>query len=197
MDRQATIKRISKETEIELTLKLDGTRNYTIDTGVGFLDHMLELLAFHGELDLNILCKGDLKVDTHHSIEDIGIVLGQALKQALGDKKGIVRYATTYLPMDESLSRTSLDLCGRFYHIFKANFKGQSIGEFPLEMLEHFFHSLRAASLSKLAVGSSAKIMAGFTIEALAKATSCFSPPERLLTFCCSKCLILQSSAVF
>ena len=126
MKRQATIKRISKETEIELTLKLDGTRNYTIDTGVGFLDHMLELLAFHGELDLNILCKGDLKVDTHHSIEDIGIVLGQALHQALGDKKGIVRYATTYLPMDESLSRTSLDLCGRFYHIFKANFKGSN-----------------------------------------------------------------------
>ena len=142
MKRQATIKRISKETEIELTLKLDGTRNYTIDTGVGFLNHMLELLAFHGELDLQILCKGDLKVDPHHSIEDIGIVLGQALSQALGDKKGIVRYATNYLPMDESISRTSLDLCGRFYHIFKANFKGQYVGDFPLEMLEHFFHSL-------------------------------------------------------
>ena len=88
MKRQATIKRISKETEIELTLKLDGTRNYTIDTGIGFLNHMLELLAFHGELDLQILCKGDLKVDPHQSIEDIGIVLGQALSQALGDKKG-------------------------------------------------------------------------------------------------------------
>ncbi len=142
MERTAQIKRISKETEIKLTLNLDGNRNYTIDTGIGFLDHMLELLAFHGDLDLNILCKGDLKVDTHHSIEDIGIVLGQALHQALGDKKGIVRYATTYLPMDESLSRTSLDLCGRFYHIFKANFKGQYVGDFPLEMLEHFFHSL-------------------------------------------------------
>ena len=118
MDRKSTINRKTKETDISLQLNIDGKGDYNIKTGVGFLDHMLESFARHGLFDLDVKCEGDLIVDCHHTIEDIGIVLGQAIKNAIGDKKQIVRYGSTILPMDESLVLVSIDLSGRPYLVF-------------------------------------------------------------------------------
>ena len=142
INRKVTIKRETKETTIKLKLNLDGKRKYSINTGIGFLDHMLELLAFHASLDLELSCQGDLVVDEHHSIEDIAITLGQGITKALGEKKGICRYAFKYLPMDECLTRTCIDLSGRFYHHFNAKFDNSFVGLFPVQMVEHFFYSL-------------------------------------------------------
>jgi imidazoleglycerol-phosphate dehydratase len=129
------------ETKIQLNLCLDGSGNRKIQTGIGFLDHMLELFTFHGTFDLELDCKGDLDVCPHHSIEDIAIVLGQAMDNALGDRKNIARYACCYLPMDECLSRTVIDVSGRPYHVFNAQFETSMIGSCPTEMISHFFYS--------------------------------------------------------
>ena len=140
--REASLMRKTKETDIELSLYIGGTGESTIDTGIGFFDHMLTLFARHGDFDLDVKCDGDLDVDAHHSIEDIGIVLGKALKEALGDKDGIRRYGAALIPMDESLAEVALDLSGRSYLVFNADFTTDRIGEYPTEMTEEFFRAV-------------------------------------------------------
>ena len=137
--REATIKRETKETKINLTINLDGKGMSNINTGCGFFDHMLELFARHSRFDLNVVCDGDINVDYHHTVEDVGIVLGQAIKKALGDMKGIVRYGTTILPMDESLILTAIDISGRSYLKFDLPTRVNKIGDFPVELVEEFF----------------------------------------------------------
>ena len=139
--RQATIKRSTKETQIQLSLNLDGTGKAEIDTGVGFLNHMLELLAFHSGFDLTVSCKGDTWVDDHHSVEDIGIALGQALSEALGDKKGIVRYGNFLLPMDEALVLCAIDLSGRDTLGYQVTLPAQKVGTFDTELVKEFMLS--------------------------------------------------------
>ena len=147
--RSAEIKRRTAETDIELTLELDGTGKGTIQTGVGFLDHMLTLFARHGRFDLNVVCRGDYAVDDHHSVEDIGIVLGVALAKALGDKGGIRRYGSMLLPMDEALVLCALDLSGRSCLRYLAQIPSQKIGTFDTELVEEFFLALtRAAGMT-------------------------------------------------
>jgi imidazoleglycerol-phosphate dehydratase/histidinol-phosphatase len=140
-NRTASIKRETKETKIKVDLNLDGTGKSNIDTGLKFFDHMLEQIARHGLVDLDIYCKGDLEIDEHHTIEDVAITLGDAITQALGDKKGIERYGFV-LAMDEAQATIAIDLSGRPYLVFDAPLKREYVGDFPTEMLEHFFYSL-------------------------------------------------------
>ena len=139
--RQSTVRRTTAETDVEVTLNLDGSGTAAITTGIGFLDHMLELLARHGRLDLQIAAKGDLNVDQHHTTEDVGIALGQAVKQALGDYKGICRYGDAHAPMDETLTRIALDISGRPYLSFKVAFGGPKVGMFDTELVEEWFRA--------------------------------------------------------
>ncbi|MGH9769216.1 MAG: imidazoleglycerol-phosphate dehydratase HisB [Blastocatellia bacterium] len=141
MTRQAEIKRTTKETDIRVALNLDGEGKSAINTGVPFLDHMLELFARHGLFDLEVTCKGDLQIDDHHSVEDTAICLGQAFAEALGDKKGIVRYGAAYTPMDETLARAVVDLSGRSYLVYKVQNTRDKVGTFSVELAEHFWHS--------------------------------------------------------
>ena len=146
-NRTATITRNTKETKISVTINLDGTGVSTIDTGIGFFDHMLEQLARHGLFDLDIKCDGDLHIDFHHTVEDTGITLGQAIKEALGDKKGIRRYGHAYIPMDEALSRVALDLSNRPYLIWNVNFTIDRLGEqMETELFQEFFNALAQAA---------------------------------------------------
>lgn len=140
--RLGTVHRKTKETDIRVSFNLDGTGRANISTGLPFLDHMLDLFAKHGQFDLEVRCKGDLEIDDHHSVEDIAITLGQALVEALGDKKGINRYGEALVPMDEALCRAVIDLSGRFYLVYEANTKRQKIGNFSVELAEHFWRSL-------------------------------------------------------
>lgn len=140
--RQASIQRNTAETKIRLTVNLDQQEPVQIDTDVGFFDHMLTLFARHGRLSLVVKAEGDLWVDSHHTVEDVGIVLGQALKQALGDKVGINRYGTSFVPMDETLGMASLDLSGRSYLVFDASFDNPKLGAFDTELVEEFFQAL-------------------------------------------------------
>ena len=140
--RQAEISRKTGETDIRVELALDGTGEAKIDTGVGFLDHMLELTARHGRFDLAVFCKGDTRVDDHHSVEDIGIALGQALDKALGDRKGITRYGQMILPMDESLILSAVDLSGRGYLVYDLQIPTEKVGTFDTELTEEFFRAL-------------------------------------------------------
>lgn len=142
MARCATIERNTKETKIRLTLELDGTGKADIHTGIGFFDHMLNGFARHGLFDLKLYVDGDLEVDTHHTIEDTGIVLGKAIKEAIGDKKGIVRYGTMILPMDEALLLCSLDLCGRSYLVYDLNLDREKVGDLETEMIREFFYAV-------------------------------------------------------
>jgi len=147
--RSAEIRRTTSETEIELKLNLDGTGKNTIRTGVGFMDHMLTLFARHGRFDLDVICRGDTVVDDHHSVEDIGIVLGAAIAQAVGDKRGIRRYGSMLLPMDEALVLCALDLSGRSCLRYQAQIPSQKIGTFDTELVEEFFLGLtRSAGLT-------------------------------------------------
>lgn len=139
--RSAAIQRKTGETDIAVSIALDGTGVAKVASGVGFLDHMLTLLARHALFDIHVACTGDLYVDQHHSVEDIGIALGQAFKQALGDKKGITRYAHSYLPMDETLSRVAVDVSGRPFLIFKTDFPREKIGEFDTELVREWFQA--------------------------------------------------------
>lgn len=141
MNRQSEIKRKTKETDIHLVLKLDGAGASRINTGVPFLDHMLDLFARHGLFDLEVTCQGDPHIDDHHSVEDIAICLGQACAQALGNKQGIVRYGAAYVPMDETLARAVVDLSGRFYLVYKVQNTRDRVGTFAVELAEHFWHS--------------------------------------------------------
>lgn len=142
MSRTSTITRTTKETDISLTLNLDGTGKAEISTGVGFFDHMLHGFSRHGLFDLDCQVNGDLYVDCHHTIEDTGIVLGQAIKEAVGDKKGIVRYGSCILPMDESLILCSLDLSGRPYYVSDAVFPTKRVGDMDTQMVKEFFYAI-------------------------------------------------------
>lgn len=139
--RTANIARKTKETDIELSVNLDGKGEVSVDSGIGFFDHMLTALAVHSGVDTNIKCKGDLYVDGHHSVEDIGICLGKAFAEALGDKAGIARYGSAYVPMDEALAFCSLDISGRAFLVFDANFSDDRIGEFDTCLAEEFFRA--------------------------------------------------------
>jgi imidazoleglycerol-phosphate dehydratase len=150
MTRTASIKRKTAETEIELTLDLDGTGQSQIATGVGFFDHMLTLLSRHSAIDLTVKADGDLHVDQHHTVEDVGICFGQALRQALGDKTGIRRYGHFTLPMEETLVTTALDLSGRYYLVFQATFPTAKIGDFDSELVEDFWQAAAANCLCNL-----------------------------------------------
>ena len=141
MKRSATIERSTKETQISATVDLDGTGVCKIATGVGFLDHMLEQLGRHSLIDIELACKGDLHIDFHHTTEDCGIVLGQAIAKALGDKLGISRYASVHLPMDETLTRVALDISGRPYLIWKVEFNRPKIGEMDTELFREWFQA--------------------------------------------------------
>lgn len=137
--RNASIERKTFETEISITLNLDGTGKSRIDTGCGFLNHMLTLFASHGRFDLTVCCKGDTDVDDHHTVEDIGICLGKAFAEALGDKRGITRYGSFLLPMDEALIQTAVDISGRSYLGYQLKIPTQKIGSFDTELVEEFF----------------------------------------------------------
>ncbi|WP_156290280.1 imidazoleglycerol-phosphate dehydratase HisB [Oceanobacillus salinisoli] len=139
--RNAKISRKTSETAIDLDFTIDGTGNSSIHTGVGFLDHMLTLMTKHGLFELNVTCDGDLEVDQHHSVEDIGIALGQAFLEALGNKEGITRYATVTTPMDEALSTVSLDISGRPYFVYHVEGLKDKVGNFDTELVEEFFQA--------------------------------------------------------
>ena len=141
MTRTATIERTTKETAIKATVNLDGTGIFRIATGVGFLDHMLEQLARHGLIDIELEAKGDLHIDFHHTVEDCGIVLGQAVAKALGDKAGITRYASVDLPMDEALTRVAIDVSGRPYLIWRVEFTRPKLGEMDTELFREWFQA--------------------------------------------------------
>lgn len=141
-DRTATVRRETAETTIELTLSIDGDGEATIETGIGFLDHMLTSFATHGLFDLAVECDGDLDVDDHHTVEDIGIVLGEAFDEALGDRRGIVRFAERRVPMDEALASVVLDISGRPYFVFDGEFSQAHVGEMTSDMARHFLRSV-------------------------------------------------------
>jgi imidazoleglycerol-phosphate dehydratase len=152
MPRTASLDRATRETQIHLELNLDGTGQVNLATGVGFFDHMLELLARHGSLDLTVQAKGDLHVDAHHTVEDVGICLGQAIRTALGEKKGIRRYGHFTLPMEETLCTTAIDLSGRYYLVFNAPMPSPKIGDFDSELVEDFWQAVAANALCNLHV---------------------------------------------
>ena len=141
MKRQATITRRTKETDISATIDLDGTGAYDIQTGIGFLDHMLEQVARHSLIDITLRAKGDLLIDFHHTAEDTGIVLGQAIAKAMGDKAGIVRYADVNLPMDETMTRVAIDVSGRPFLIWKVAFSAPKLGEMDTELFREWFQA--------------------------------------------------------
>jgi imidazoleglycerol-phosphate dehydratase len=139
--RTASVKRKTKETDIEVSVNLDGTGNAEVATGIGFFDHMLDLLARHSRIDMMVKAKGDLHIDQHHTTEDVGIALGQAVKQALGDIKGITRYASILMPMDEALTRVAIDISGRPFLVFKAEFGRDKVGSFDTELVAEWFRA--------------------------------------------------------
>ncbi|MCD8223927.1 MAG: imidazoleglycerol-phosphate dehydratase HisB [Clostridiales bacterium] len=141
-DRIASITRTTKETNIQLTLNLDGSGKTEIDTGIGFFDHMLNSFARHGLFDLTLTVRGDLEVDTHHTVEDTGIVLGKAIREAVGDKKGIVRYGSILLPMDESLVLCAIDLGGRPYLVYDLSLEREKVGDLETETVREFFYAV-------------------------------------------------------
>jgi len=142
MNREAEISRKTFETDISIRINLDGTGKYKIDTGIGFFDHMLTLFSKHGLLDLDICCKGDLETDSHHTVEDVGIVLGQAISKALGDKTSISRYGASLVPMDESLVRVAMDLSSRPYLYYNVPFTCENLGGMAAETVEEFFRAV-------------------------------------------------------
>ncbi len=148
--RCAKIERKTKETNIVLELNLDGSGDGTIDTGIGFFDHMLELLKKHALIDLTVKAQGDIKVDYHHTVEDVGLVLGQALNAALADRKGIVRYGFAAIPMDEALCETSIDLGGRSYLVMQCGMKHMMVKDFEVKLVEEFFRAVSVESRSNI-----------------------------------------------
>jgi imidazoleglycerol-phosphate dehydratase len=140
--RKAVVARKTKETALEVRVDLDGTGHSNISTGIGFFDHMLEQVARHSLIDIDVAAQGDLHIDQHHTVEDTGIALGQAIRQALGDARGIIRFGDALQPMDETLTRVAIDLSGRPYLVFKTNFSRQKIGEFDTELVREFFQAL-------------------------------------------------------
>jgi len=139
--RTGAVKRKTKETDVEVKVNLDGQGRADVSTGIGFLDHMLDLLARHSRMDITVKAKGDLHVDHHHTTEDVGIALGQSVKQALGDMKGITRYADVHMPMDEALTRVSVDVSGRPFLVFKSEFVRDKVGTFDTELVQEWFQA--------------------------------------------------------
>ena len=148
--RTATLDRQTKETAIHVTLNLDGTGQYKVETGIGFLDHLLAHIAVHGLFDLTVKATGDLQIDPHHTIEDTALVLGLVLAEALGDKKGLVRMGSAYVPMDEALAFVAVDLSGRPYAVVDAAWHGPTIGQFPTSLVAHFIESLAATARANI-----------------------------------------------
>ena len=142
MSRTATIERVTKETQVSLTLEVDGTGQSTVSTGVGFFDHMLEQIARHGLFDLTVRCAGDLHIDEHHTVEDVAICFGEALRQALGDRAGIVRTAHAFVPMDEALCFAAVDISGRPFAVVEADFDGERVGGLATDLVWHIFQSI-------------------------------------------------------
>ncbi|MBI4177979.1 imidazoleglycerol-phosphate dehydratase HisB [bacterium] len=177
--RQAAIDRKTRETQIEVRLVIEGTGKYLIDTGMGFLDHMLETFTKHGLFDLKVHARGDLKVDFHHTVEDIGIVLGQAFKKALGDKKGILRFGSALVPMDESLAECAVDLSGRPVLVYSVDLgsngrspQDERVGDFPVSLVREFFEAFSTNSESTLHLTLRHGENAHHGIEALFKAAA-------------------------
>jgi imidazoleglycerol-phosphate dehydratase len=175
--RIAEINRKTNETDISLKLNLDGSGKSEIKTGCGFLDHMLTLFASHARFDLSITCKGDTYVDYHHTVEDIGIALGQALKEALGDKRGIIRYGSMLLPMDEALIQTAVDISGRDYLSFGLSITAEKVGDFDTELVEEFFRALAVNAgitlhINQLAGKNSHHIIEG-AFKSVARSLNC------------------------
>lgn len=170
MPRTAKVVRTTKETDISLELNLDGSGNYEVDTGIGFLNHMLEGFAKHGFFDLKLQVLGDLEVDGHHTVEDTGIVIGQAIKEALGDKQKIVRYGSIILPMDDALVLCAIDLCNRPYFAYQAQFQAERVGALEVELVREFFYAISYSAGMNLHL----KVMDGHNahhiIEAMFKA---------------------------
>ena len=173
-NRTAELSRLTKETKVEISLNLDGRGDSACHTGVGFFDHMLDLLARHSAIDLNIEADGDLHVDFHHTVEDVGIVLGQAIDKALGEKRGIHRYGWAIVPMDESLAQVAIDLSGRPAFVFNVTFTGPSIGDFQTELVEEFLRALSTNARMNLhvavAYGTNNHHIAEAIFKGLAKA---------------------------
>ncbi len=168
--RIAKISRTTKETDINLELNIDGSGKAEISTGIGFFDHMLNSFAKHGFFDIKLTVKGDLEVDTHHTIEDTGIVLGNAIMQAIGDKAGIKRYAFNIMPMDESLVLCALDLSGRPYLVFDAELNAERVGDFETEMVKEFFYALSYGAMMNLHIKEIHGSNTHHVIEAVFKA---------------------------
>jgi imidazoleglycerol-phosphate dehydratase len=139
--RTGAVSRKTKETDVTVEINLDGQGRSQVETGIGFLDHMLDLLARHSRIDITVKAKGDLHIDQHHTTEDVGIALGQAMKQALADMKGVTRYADVHMPMDEALTRVAIDISGRPYLVFKAEFSRDKVGTFDTELVEEWFRA--------------------------------------------------------
>jgi len=186
MPRTASISRKTNETQIELSLNLDGSGKSLLETGVGFFDHMLDLWARHGAFDLEVKCLGDLHVDQHHTVEDVGICLGQAFRQALGDKKGIRRYGHMTLPMEETLVTTAVDLSGRYYFVFDPAFPSPKIGDFDSELVEDFWQAAAANALCNLHVvlhhGRNSHHISEAIFKATARALRMAVEPDARLT---------------
>ncbi len=179
--RSARIRRQTTETNIRARLCLDGKGRYDVSTGIRFLDHMLELFARHGAFDLELQAQGDLDVDQHHTVEDVGIVLGDAVRQALGDKRGINRAGYFVMPMDETLAVAAVDLSGRAYLVLKASIKPQRVGDFQTELLEDFFQGFASAAGANLHLRVLYGRSSHHAVEALFKAFA------RALRFACSR----------
>ncbi len=143
--RKASIERNTKETQIKVEINLDGKGVYNVNTGIGFFDHMIEQLSHHSLIDINLQAKGDLHIDFHHTVEDCGIAVGAAIKKALGDKKGITRFGHSYVPMDETLSRVTIDLSGRSYTVFNCEFKRDKVGDMDCELFREWFIAFAGA----------------------------------------------------
>lgn len=170
--RTAQVHRRTKETDVRVALGLDGNGTASIATGIPFLDHMLELFARHGLFDLEVECRGDLEIDDHHSVEDIAISLGEAVKKALGDKAGIARYGSALVPMDEALCRAVIDLSGRFYLVYEVETRRHMIGNFSVELAEHFWRSFAEAARCNLHLDCLRGRNTHHILEGLFKATS-------------------------
>lgn len=170
MERQATVERKTKETDIFLNLVLDGTGTSEIDTGIGFFDHMLEGFARHGFFGLEVKVKGDLHVDGHHTVEDTGIVLGQAVKEALGNKAGIRRYGSFILPMDDALALCAVDLCGRPYFCYECEFPAEKIGGLDTELIREFFYAVSYSAGMNLHIRMLSGVNSHHMAEAMFKA---------------------------
>src|SRR6188472_2270125 len=173
--RTGAVKRKTKETDVEVEVDLDGTGASNVATGIGFFDHMLDLLARHSRIDITVKAKGDLHIDHHHTTEDVGIALGQAVKQALGDMKGITRYADVHVPMDEALTRVAIDVSGRPFLVFKAKFGRDKVGAFDTELVQEWFQAFAMNAGITLHV----EVLAGTNDHHIAE--SCFKGLARAL----------------